>query len=61
MITRVAVPATLIGAAAGFAFPESASAHALVGRQDLPIPEWMLALMVGFTSLGLLLLSQANQ
>ncbi|MEK6272881.1 MAG: fenitrothion hydrolase [Actinomycetota bacterium] len=43
MITRVAVAAILVGAAAGFAFPEPAVAHALVGRQDLPIPEWLFA------------------
>ena len=59
MITRVAAPAILVGAAAGLAFPESASAHALVGRQDLPIPEWLFAwgaslvLIVSFVALTL--------
>ena len=43
MITRVAALAILAGVAAGLAFPEPASAHALVGRQDLPIPTWLFA------------------
>jgi hypothetical protein len=43
VITRVAAPAVLVGVAAGLAFPEPAAAHALVGRQDLPIPEWLFA------------------
>ena len=57
MITRVAAPAILAGAAAGLAFPEPASAHALVGRQDLPIPEWLfvwgasLVLIVSFVAM----------
>jgi hypothetical protein len=43
VITRVAARAILGGVAAGLAFPEPAAAHALVGRQDLPIPEWLFA------------------
>jgi hypothetical protein len=43
VIARVAAPAILVGVAVGFAFPEPAAAHALVGRQDLPIPEWLFA------------------
>ncbi|MGI9556756.1 MAG: fenitrothion hydrolase [Solirubrobacterales bacterium] len=41
-------------------FPDGASAHALVGRQDLPIPEWLFAwgasivLIVSFVGLTLL-------
>ncbi|HEX6586525.1 MAG TPA: fenitrothion hydrolase [Solirubrobacterales bacterium] len=31
------------GAFAALAFPEVASAHALVGRQDLPVPTWLFA------------------
>jgi hypothetical protein len=31
------------GAAAALAFPEAASAHALVGRKDLPVPAWLFA------------------
>ncbi len=38
-----AVGLGLGGLAAGLAFPEPAAAHALVGRQDLPIPSWLFA------------------
>jgi hypothetical protein len=31
------------GAAAALVFPEMASAHALVGRKDLPVPAWLFA------------------
>ena len=42
---------------AALAFPEAASAHALVGRQDLPIPAWLFAWgasLVLIVSFGLL-------
>jgi len=59
MIARVTAPAVLLGVAAGLAFPEPAAAHALVGRQDLPIPEWLFAwgaslvLIVSFVAMTL--------
>ena len=59
MIARAAGPAIVLALAAGFAFPEPAAAHALVGRQDLPIPEWLFAwgasvvLIVSFVALTL--------
>ena len=31
------------GSAAALVFPEMASAHALVGRKDLPVPAWLFA------------------
>src|SRR5215207_6753772 len=31
------------GSAAALAFPDVASAHALVGRKDLPVPAWLFA------------------
>jgi hypothetical protein len=58
VIIRVA-PAILLGVAGGLAFPEPAAAHALVGRQDLPIPEWLFAwgaslvLIVSFVAMTL--------
>lgn len=39
----VAGLALVAGPAAALAFPEAASAHALVGRQDLPLPAWLFA------------------
>jgi hypothetical protein len=59
MIARAAGPAIVLAVAAGFAFPEPAAAHALVGRQDLPIPEWLFAwgaslvLIVSFVAMTL--------
>lgn len=38
-LAAVAVLAT--AAAAGALWPQAASAHALVGKQDLPLPEWL--------------------
>jgi hypothetical protein len=32
-----------VGSAAALAFPDTASAHALVGRKDLPVPAWLFA------------------
>ncbi len=52
-----ALPATV---AAMLALPASASAHGLVGKQDLPIPQWLFAwaaaivLVVSFVGLALL-------
>jgi hypothetical protein len=42
---RVAGFAALVaaGSAAALLFPEVASAHALVGRKDLPVPAWLFA------------------
>jgi hypothetical protein len=41
---RVVGLAALVAAgAAALAFPEAASAHALVGRKDLPVPAWLFA------------------
>ncbi|MGI8726816.1 MAG: fenitrothion hydrolase [Solirubrobacterales bacterium] len=49
MSERVARVALLAGAATlvvalvgGFAFPDPAAAHGLVGRADLPLPQWLL-------------------
>lgn len=39
----VAGSALAAGPAAALVLPEAASAHALVGRQDLPIPTWLFA------------------
>jgi hypothetical protein len=39
----VAAACGLAGAIAVLAFPEVASAHALVGRRDLPVPAWLFA------------------
>src|SRR3954447_18403617 len=58
MRSRWAVPATV--AAAALAAPSVASAHGLVQRSDLPIPEWMFAwaaaivLVVSFAALAAL-------
>src|SRR5947209_14458664 len=35
--------AVVAAAAAALLFPELASAHALVGRKDLPVPAWLFA------------------
>jgi hypothetical protein len=42
---RVAGLAALVavGSAAALLFPDAASAHALVGRKDLPVPAWLFA------------------
>ena len=41
---RPSLPTALAACAVGAAaFPAAASAHGLVGRQDLPIPRWLLA------------------
>jgi hypothetical protein len=32
-----------VGSAAALLFPDAASAHALVGRKDLPVPAWLFA------------------
>ena len=56
---RTRAAAALGAAAAALAFPAPASAHALVGRQDLPIPEWLFAwgasvvLIISFVALSL--------
>src|SRR4051795_3831530 len=39
----VAVACAGAGLIATFAFPDVASAHALVGRKDLPVPAWLFA------------------
>src|SRR4051812_49517761 len=47
-----------LGLLAGAALPASASAHGLVGKQDLPIPRWLFAwaaavvLVVSFVALA---------
>lgn len=61
---KLALPASaavvLTAAVASLLFPDAAGAHALVGRQDLPIPEWLFAwgasivLIVSFVGLTLL-------
>jgi hypothetical protein len=38
-----AVAALVAAGSAALAFPEIASAHALVGRRDLPVPAWLFA------------------
>jgi hypothetical protein len=42
---RAAALAAMVaaGSAAALAFPDVASAHALVGRKDLPVPAWLFA------------------
>jgi hypothetical protein len=40
---RTAVGVALATPAAALLFPEIASAHALVGRKDLPVPAWLFA------------------
>jgi hypothetical protein len=40
---RTAVGVALATPAAALLFPELASAHALVGRKDLPVPAWLFA------------------
>jgi hypothetical protein len=37
------VAAIVTAGAVGLAFPDPASAHALVGRKDLPVPAWLFA------------------
>lgn len=56
---RTAVAGAFAALAAALGAPATASAHALVGRQDLPIPEWLFAwgasvvLIVSFVALSL--------
>jgi hypothetical protein len=40
---RAAALAGLLAAASALVFPDMASAHALVGRKDLPVPAWLFA------------------
>jgi hypothetical protein len=42
-VAAVFVAAVCAGWVAVLAFPEVATAHALVGRQDLPVPAWLFA------------------
>jgi hypothetical protein len=57
---RRAKPVAAALAAAALAVPETASAHGLVGRSDLPIPEWLfgwaaaVVLIVSFVALAVL-------
>jgi hypothetical protein len=57
---RLAVGGTLAGLLLAGAAPQSASAHGLVGKQDLPIPRWLFAwaaslvLVVSFIGLAAL-------
>jgi hypothetical protein len=57
---RSAIGAVLAPPLAALAFPQAASAHALVARQDLPIPAWLFAwaasvvLIVSFFALSVL-------
>jgi hypothetical protein len=59
MVKRL-VPVAAIVAAGALAAPEPAAAHGLVGRADLPIPEWLfgwaaaVVLIVSFAGLALL-------
>jgi len=59
MVKRL-VPAAAVVAAGALAAPEPAAAHGLVGRADLPIPEWLfgwaaaVVLIVSFAGLALL-------
>ena len=41
--TRVAAAVACAALITALLFPESASAHALVGRKDLPVPSWLFA------------------
>jgi hypothetical protein len=41
--SRRAARAVLVASAAALALPATASAHGLVGKQDLPIPRWLFA------------------
>jgi hypothetical protein len=53
----VFVAAVCLGLIAALVFPEGASAHALVGRRDLPVPAWLFAWgasLVLIASFGLL-------
>lgn len=55
----VSAAVVLSGVVGGLLYPDAAGAHALVGRQDLPIPEWLFAwgaalvLIVSFVGLTL--------
>jgi hypothetical protein len=40
---QAALAALIAGAVSALALPDAASAHALVGRQDLPVPAWLFA------------------
>ncbi|MDQ3571973.1 MAG: fenitrothion hydrolase [Actinomycetota bacterium] len=57
-VATVAVFISLIGLASALLFPAAAGAHALAGKQDLPIPEWLFAwgaslvLIVSFVALS---------
>jgi hypothetical protein len=57
---RGAISAALAAPIAALVFPQAASAHALVARQDLPIPAWLFAwaasvvLIVSFFALSML-------
>lgn len=57
-LCRVAAALALAGLAAALWLPEAARAHALVGKQDLPISEWLFAwaaavvLIVSFVGLS---------
>lgn len=59
MVKRLA-PVAAVVAAGALAAPEPAAAHGLVGRADLPIPEWLfgwaaaVVLIVSFAGLALL-------
>ncbi len=59
-LRRAAVAAAAAAPVAALAFPQAASAHALVARQDLPIPAWLFAwaasvvLIVSFFALSVL-------
>jgi hypothetical protein len=59
MVKRL-VPAAAVAAVGALAAPEPAAAHGLVGRADLPIPEWLfgwaaaVVLIVSFAGLALL-------
>jgi len=57
---RRLVAASAFSALVALALPDAASAHGLVGRSDLPIPEWLfgwaaaVVLLISFAALSLL-------